>query len=169
MSCNCDDNPLILPIGPQGEQGPTGPVGPQGIQGPIGPQGPAGPAGNSIEFAFNYLNTASTYEVGDISVITGYFRFPGTVSFGTPATAKVVVSSYLTGHNTGTITIKNVTAGNVDVLATTIATNLTTSIQSLTLIGTYPTAEAVFRIDLEITDPLLYNNSITLHSLDISV
>lgn len=27
MSCNCEENPLILPIGPQGEPGPIGTAG----------------------------------------------------------------------------------------------------------------------------------------------
>lgn len=168
MSCNCDENPLILPIGPQGEQGPVGPIGPQGLTGPQGIQGIQGPAGNSIEFNYTYGNTASTFEGGNSSIVIGYFRFPGTVSFGTPATVKSVIYSTL-GHSASFILrLRDFTNSNALVASYTGNTLTTPIICPLTVSGSFPTAESVFKLELEITTPLEIG-SVTVYALDISI
>lgn len=168
MSCNCDENPLILPIGPQGEQGPTGPIGPIGLTGPQGIPGIQGPAGNSIEFSYNYKNIASTLEGGTPSIVLGYFRFPGTVSFGTPATVKSVIYSTLGHSDSFTLRLRDFTNANAIVASYTGNTLTTPIICPLTISGTFPTAESVFKLELEITTPLAVG-SVTVYAFDISI
>lgn len=174
MSCNCDENPLILPIGPQGEQGPTGPIGPQGItgsQGPIGltgAQGIPGEASNSIQFSYNYKNTATSFEPGySPNTLVGYFRFPGTTAFGTPLSVKAIVSSTIIGHNSIDIIITNVNS-SLAIASAVINSDLTTAIIPLSIINPFPTTEAVFRIDLSV-DYIYTPARLTLHSLDLSI
>jgi hypothetical protein len=170
MSCNCDENPLILPIGPQGEQGPVGPVGPIGLTGAQGEQGIRGPAGNSVEFIFNSLETfVTTYEPGyRPSYIAGYFRFPGTIAFGTPATIKAILTSVMDHDNPGLLKLRDVT-NNVDLASYNVVSNLTNQIVSLPILTTFPTAEAVIRIDMILTDDSFNPSRFYLHALDITV
>lgn len=170
MSCNCDENPLILPVGAQGEQGPTGPVGPIGLTGPQGIPGIQGPAGNSIEFIFLTQETyVSTFENGfQVSNIAGYFRFPGTVAFGTPAAIKAILTSVIDPDNPGLLKLRDVT-NNVDLASYNVTSNLTNQIVSLTVLNPFPTAEAVIRIDMSVTNDIFNLSRFYLHALDITI
>lgn len=170
MSCNCDENPLILPIGPQGEQGPTGPIGPQGTtgeQGPIGlpgAQGPPGEAGNIMSFSFKYQNNVSP----DFPNRTiGYFRFPGTTAFGTPLSVKAIINTTLDSRNSATVILRNVTS-NIIVASALVEVPLNTTIISLTIEDIFPATEAIFKIEL-ILGNTYYSGEAVLYSLDLSI
>jgi len=171
MSCNCDENPLILPIGPQGEQGPVGPTGPAGPIGPQGIQGPAGIVGGTLEYSYNYGNIVGNGEGDASNINVAYFRFPGTVSFGTPSSVKVVVSGEMIPPDDVNIIVRDVT-NNVIVAATYgIVPAFAPSVVNVPIIsGTFSTSEVVFRLEYSISSGNPYLPSIAyIHSLDITI
>ena len=173
MSCNCDENPLILPIGPQGEQGPVGPVGPAGPTGATGPQGPPGIVGGTLEYSYNYNNAVGNGEGDATNTVVSYFRFPGTVSFGTPSVIRAVISGQMFPPDYVNIVITDVTNSNTVVanaLNIVPASYTIPNIVNVPIVaGTFPTAEAVFKLEYSIS-PATYLPSIAfIHSLDISI
>lgn len=173
MSCNCDENPLTLPTGPVGPTGPIGPIGPQGIQGPIGPQGPAGTVGGTLEYSYNYNNIVGNGEGGSLETTVSYFRFPGTVKFGTPTVIRAVVSGEISAGDSVGITITDVTNGNTIIAQVTGVVPASYSVPNIVNIpiiaGTFPTAEAVFKLTYTITPVTWYESMAWIHSLDITI
>lgn len=173
MSCNCDENPLILPTGPQGEQGPEGPVGPAGPIGPIGPQGLPGIVGGTLEYSYNSNNVVGNGEGDASNLIVSYFRFPGTVSFGTPSVIKAVVSGQMFLLTDVNIVITDVTNSNTIIAAVYGAIPASPAIPNIVNIpiiaGTFPTAEAVFKLEYSISPATYATSAATIHSLDITI
>ena len=104
MSCNCDGNPLILPIGPpgingtngvDGKDGKDGANGAPGIPGINGTNGTNGVSGyKGMHFIYNYNNRAEGPGSESDDIYLGYFRFPGTGTFPNTITVKAVVQAY---------------------------------------------------------------------------
>ena len=173
MSCNCDENPLILPTGPQGEQGPTGPIGPIGPIGPAGAQGLPGLVGGTLEYSFNHNNIVGNGEGDATNIIVSYFRFPGTVSFGTPSVIRAVVSGEMSPPTDVNIVITDVTNSNTVVAAVYGAVPTSFTIPNIVnvpiLAGTFPTAEAVFKLEYSISPATYFPSVAFIYSLDISI
>jgi hypothetical protein len=171
MSCNCDENPLVLPVGAQGEQGPVGPAGPAGPIGPQGTQGPAGIVGGTLEYSYNYGNIVGTGEGSASNINVAYFRFPGTVSFGTPSSVKAVVSGTMIFPDAVNIIVRDVTNNVIVAAVYGIVPLVTPSVVNVPIIsGTFSTSEVVFRLEYSISGGNPYIESTAfIYSLDITI